>query len=177
MHNNFSQIYCFIDNFNKDNIQKLDKNITIIYRNYSKPYTEDKILEIKKYCKKAGRKFYLANNVALVDKLNIKGVYIPSFNRKLDVLKLKKKNIHTLGSAHNLKEIFQKKKQRIDVIFLSPLFKVTKKSNFLGISKFKNLANHVNEKVVALGGINNQNIKKIRILNCYGFASISYFNI
>ena len=46
----------------------------------------------------------------------------------------------------------------------------------LSISKFKTLANHANQKVVALGGINIKNIKKIKMLDCYGYASISYIN-
>ena len=31
-----------------------------------------------------------------------------------------------------------------------------------------------NIKTIALGGINNQNLKKLTLINCYGFASISY---
>ena len=31
-------------------------------------------------------------------------------------------------------------------------------------------------RVIALGGINKRNIKKIKMLNCFGFAGISYFN-
>jgi thiamine-phosphate pyrophosphorylase len=30
-------------------------------------------------------------------------------------------------------------------------------------------------KVVALGGITNKNRKKLKLLNCFGFAGISYF--
>ncbi len=31
------------------------------------------------------------------------------------------------------------------------------------------------KKIIALGGISKKNIKLINILNCYGFAGISYF--
>ena len=33
-----------------------------------------------------------------------------------------------------------------------------------------------NKKIIALGGINQKNLKKVRMLNCYGFASISHIN-
>ena len=79
-----------------------------------------------------------------------------------------------LGSAHNLKEINQKKRQGIDIIFISPVFKVNKSKKFLDVTKFNILSNLINGKTIALGGINKNNIKKIKILNCYGFASISY---
>jgi thiamine-phosphate pyrophosphorylase len=30
-------------------------------------------------------------------------------------------------------------------------------------------------KVVALGGISDENVKKIKLLKCFGFAGISFF--
>ena len=116
----------------------------------------------------------MANDIFLANRLNLDGAYIPAFNNSLSVYKLKKKNMTLLGSAHNLREINQKKKQGIDIIFLAPTFKVSKTKNFLNVTKFNILANLLDGKAVALGGINKKNIKKIKMLNCYGFASISY---
>ena len=79
-----------------------------------------------------------------------------------------------LGSAHTLKEINQKKNQGIDIIFLTPIFQVTKSNKFLGVTRFNTFSNLLNGRTIALGGINKNNIKKIKMLNCYGFASISY---
>ena len=82
-------------------------------------YDEKKILEIKRFCKLNRRKFFLANNLALVQKLNLDGAYIPSFNKDINVTRLKTKNITILGSAHNIKEINQKKKtkSRLSIYF------------------------------------------------------------
>jgi len=79
-----------------------------------------------------------------------------------------------IGSAHNIREINQKKKQGVDYLFISPVFKTTKKNNFLGLIKFSILSRKFNKSVVALGGINKNNLKKINNLKNYGFASISY---
>ena len=79
-----------------------------------------------------------------------------------------------LGSAHNIKEINEKKRQGVDLIFLAPIFKVKKKNNYLGVVKFNNLSNINKCRFVALGGINKSNINNIKLLNCYGIASISY---
>ena len=79
-----------------------------------------------------------------------------------------------LGSAHNIKEINEKKRQGVDLIFLAPIFKVKKKNNHLGVIKFNNLSNINKCGFVALGGINKRNINNIKLLNCYGIASISY---
>ena len=174
IHNKGLKKFYFIDDFNKDHIRSLNKNISIIYRNYTKKYNQEKIIEIKKFCKNIKKEFFLANDVNLTNKLNLDGAYIPAFNNSLSVYKLKNKNMTLLGSAHNLKEINQKKRQGIDIIFIAPTFKVNKSNNFLGVTKFNILANLLNGKTIALGGININNIKKIKMLNCYGYASISY---
>jgi thiamine-phosphate pyrophosphorylase len=174
IHNRALNNFYFISDFNKDHIRSLNKNISIIYRNYEKKYNEEKILEIKKFCKSIKKKFFLANDIKLANKLNLDGAYVPAFNNNPSVYKLKSKNMILLGSAHNLKEINQKKRQGIDIFFISPVFKVNKSNNFLDVTKFNILANLINGKTIALGGINKNNIKKIKILNCYGFASISY---
>ena len=106
--------FYFISKFDKSLINKLDKNIHIIYRNYEKKYKKEEILQIKKICKLQKRKFYLANNLKLAKKLNLDGVYIPSFNKSPMPVYNKNKNFLILGSAHNLNEINQKKKQNID---------------------------------------------------------------
>jgi len=174
MHDKLPKIFYFIDEFNKDHIRKLDKKIAIIYRNYSEKYDEKKILKLKIFCKQNKLKLYLANNIAITNKLNLDGVYLPSFNKDLSAINLKNKKIKVVGSAHNLKEINQKKKQGAQLIFLSPVFKSKKSKNHLGVSKFNLLTKHAKCLTVALGGINSNNIKKINILNCHGIASISF---
>ena len=166
--------FYFINKYHKSLINNLDKNIHIIYRNYKKKNEISEILKIKKFCKLTKRKFFLANNLKLALRLSLDGVYIPSFNHKPLPKIFSAKHFITLGSAHNLKEIFIKKKQNIDFLFISPLFKIQKRNYFLGPIKYNILANHFKKKTIALGGINQHNIKLINKINCYGFASISY---
>ena len=167
--------YYFIDKFDANNIKKQDKNTIIIYRNYS-THKIDKalILKIKNFCKKKSIKFYLSNNIRLAIGLNLDGAYIPSFNKNIKHLSysLKKKFI-IVGSAHNLKEIRIKEIQKVDKVFLSSVFK--KNKNYLGINKFKLLSNFTQKEVVVLGGISKKNLRKLKILNQYEFAGISYF--
>ena len=167
--------YYFINKFETNNIDGLDKQTTVIYRNYNEK-TADKevILKIKKYCKKKGIKFYLSNNVKLAVKLNLDGAYIPSFNKSTKHLAFSlKKNFQIVGSAHNIKEIKTKEIQGINKVFISSIFK--KNKNYLGINKFKIISNLTSKKVVALGGISKKNINKLRLLKNFEFAGISYF--
>ena len=174
MHVNLPNKYYFIHKFDTNNINKLDKNTGIILRNYNSKNKIETILRLKKFCKKKGFKFYLSNNVKLALNLNLDGAYIPSFNKNIEhaSFSLNKKFL-ILGSAHNNKEIKIKEKQKVKIIFLSSIFK--KNKNYLGLYKFKLLSKLTNKKIVALGGISNKNIKKLKLLDCYGFAGISYF--
>ena len=166
--------YYFINKFDTNNIDKQDKQTTIIYRNYSTKIDPSLILKIKSYCKKKSIKFYLSNNIKLAIKLNLDGVYIPSFNKSLKHLAYSyKRNFKIVGSAHNLKEIRIKENQNVTKIFLSSLFKRNK--NFLGINRFKLLSKLTKKNIVILGGISSNNKKKLSLLDQSDFAGISYF--
>ena len=174
MHVNLPSKYYFINKFDTNIIDKLDKDTGIILRNYSSENDIDTILNLKKFCKKKGYKFYLSNNVRLALNLNLDGAYIPSFNKDTKHLSFSlTKKFLILGSAHNNKELKTKEKQLVKIVFLSSIFK--KNKNYLGLNKFKLLAKLTSIKVVALGGISNNNIKKLDLLDCFGFAGITFF--
>ena len=88
MHDYLFNKYYFINKFDSNNINQQDKHTIIIYRNYLSNKKEDKllILKLKKFCKLRGKKFYLSNNIKLAIKLNLDGVYLPSFNKNLNHL-------------------------------------------------------------------------------------------
>jgi thiamine-phosphate pyrophosphorylase len=174
MHNKILNKYYFINKFDQCHLDKQDRETVIIYRNYNQEVDKKLILNIKNYCKKKGNKFLLSNNVKLAIKLDLDGVYIPSFNKDKKHLSYSfKKKIIILGSAHNLYELKTKKLQNANVIFLSSIFK--KNKNFLGIYRFKLLSLLNKNLVIALGGISNNNIKKLNLINGLGFAGISFF--
>ena len=175
MYKNFNEIYHFIDEFKETDLINLNAKISLIYRNYDNKIDLNLIKQIHSFCKKTKRKFYLANQIKLAYQLKLDGAYIPSFNKNLNHnYFIKKEKFILLGSAHNQKEIKIKQQQNVKLIFISQIFKIYKKNNYLGINKFLRLKNLSNLKIIALGGINKSNINKLKMLNCYGFASISF---
>ena len=149
-------------------------NTGIIYRNYDSKNNLSTIIKLKQYCKKKSFKFFLSNDVRLAVQLNLDGAYIPSFNNRTNHLSFSyKKKFLIIGSAHNNKEINIKEKQGVNIIFLSSIFK--KNKNYLGINRFKLLSKLTNKKIIALGGISNFNLKKLKLTCCNGFAGISFF--
>tara|TARA_B100000989_G_scaffold88647_1_gene64092 strand:- start:981 stop:1508 length:528 start_codon:yes stop_codon:yes gene_type:complete len=174
MHNFNLKKYYFINQFKKNNIDNLDNNTALIFRNYKKINHLKEIIKIKNYCKNKGIKFFLSNNIKLSIKLNLNGAYIPSYNKSFKHLSyLFKKEFELIGSAHNLKEIRIKELQQVKSIFLSSLFK--KNKNYLGINKFSIKTKLTKKKIIALGGVSKENLKKLKLLKCDGFSGISYF--
>ena len=167
--------YYFINEFNLTHLINLNKNISFIWRNKDKETSIRTLIKLRDFCKKNQRHFYISNDIKLAKKLNADGVYISSTNKNLNLrTKNFKKKFKILGSAHNLKEIKLKELQNIKEIFLSPIFK-EKTNKPLNIYKYLKLRKITKMKDISLGGIDNNNIKKLNMIKPFGFAGISYF--
>ena len=174
MHINF-KIYYFIQNFNLKELSNIKKSINIIFRNYHNNDYIDDLIKTRNYCKKKGFKLYLSNNINLAIKLRLDGVYLPSFNKKLGYKNFtSKKKFKIIGSAHNISEIKIKEKQNCEEIFLSPIFKTEKQNQYLDIIKFNLQTLATNKKIIALGGLNLNNLKRINLTKSEGVASITW---
>lgn len=156
----------------------LIKNSNVILRNYQKKPDLKSIIKFKKICKIKKLNFYLANNIKLAINANLDGVYIPSFNKSLNLNNFKnfRKNFNIIGSAHNIKELKIKEKQGVNLIFLSPLFLTKAYNKSLGIIKFNFLTKLTNKPVIALGGIRKHNLSKIKLTKAIGVSGITLFN-
>ena len=174
MHTKY-KFYYFIESFNFKELSNIKKSINIIFRNYhSNDYIDD-LIKTRNYCKKKGFKLYLSNNINLAIKLRLDGVYLPSFNKKLGYKNFtSKKKFKIIGSAHNISEIKIKEKQNCEEIFLSPIFKTEKQKQYLDIIKFNLQTLVTNKKIIALGGVNFNNLKRVNLTKSKGVASITW---
>ena len=133
------------------------------------------IYKLANFCKLNQRKLYLSNNVKLAIKLNLNGAYISAYNRDFSFNNYKfKKDFKIIGSAHNLFEINIKKQQKIVEIFISPVFKYKKRIS-LGIHRCNFLFNNKKFQRIALGGVNEKNIKLLKLTSFIGFAAIDMY--
>jgi thiamine-phosphate pyrophosphorylase len=176
MQNKIPKVYYFIDEINLSDLYKLGKNIDLIYRNYQKKISHKELLPLKKFCKFTKRKLFISNNIKLALDLKLDGIYIPSFNKKINYLSSFSipTKFEIIGSAHKLNEVQTKKLQGCKKVFLSPIFKVSKSKKYLNIHNFNKLTADNKIKYIALGGINEKNLKKIRLTKSLGFAGISW---
>ena len=174
MHNFKLQKFQFIDDLNINIINKDTTNLSVIYRNYSKAIKSKELIKIKEFCRKKRIKFYISNKLKECLKYDLDGLYIPSFNKRNLIKKLNLNKQTIIGSAHNQIEIKRKIEQGCKIIFLSPLFK-TYKLKYLDIPRFNLIKMSFKKKFVALGGINQKNIKKTKMLDIFGISGISMY--
>jgi len=175
MHKHLPSIFIFVDQYNNQIFKNKNLNIGVIYRNYKDRDREKQLVRIAKACKKNRYQLFVSNDLKLALKVKANGIYIPSFNKTKIFSNLEKKNIAIIGSAHNQKEIHRKISQNCSAIFLSPVFNVEKSKKFLGLFKF-NYLSHMNKiNILALGGISENNIRKLKLLYIKGFGGIRVF--
>ena len=175
MHKYLPKFFIFLDRYNSEIFKNKNINIGIIYRNYKDRKRENQLIKIAKACKRNRYQLFVSNDVKLVHKVKADGIYIPSFNKTKNFSNLEKKNIIILGSAHNQKEIHRKIIQNCEAIFLSPLFYVKKSKKFLGLHKFNYLSCMNKTHILALGGISENNTRKLKLLDIQGYGGIRIF--
>ena len=174
MHKYLPNLFIFLDQYNNQIFENNNTNIGVVYRNYNDRKREIELIKIAKASKKRYQLF-VSNDIKLALKVRANGIYIPSFNKTKKFLNLEKKNLTILGSAHNQKEIWEKISQQCRAIFLSPIFYVEKSLNFLNVYKFNYLSRSSKANILALGGITEHNVRKLRLLHINGFGGIGIF--
>ena len=166
--------YYFINEFNKNEIEKLSPQISLIHRNYHKKNDSKELKKLVMHCKNNRRKVYISNNLKDAIKYNFDGLYIPSFHKQLRFRNIIKKNLEIIGSAHNAIELKIKEKQGCSHIFLSPIFKNNKNKKFLDVIKTNLLKKLTKNQIVLLGGINQKTLKRSKLCAPNGVAAISW---
>jgi hypothetical protein len=170
--------YCFIDDINNEikiNILKF-RNISLIFKPKQKQLNNLNFIKIKKFCKKNNIKLYGYDNHKIVTQNKLWGLVISSNYKRQILNPYFKDQFKIIGIAHNQIEYFNKYRQGCSVTMLSPLFfnKKFSLNKILGPTKFRLITSNWKTDICALGGLNLNNTKKLRLikLNAIGFCSI-----
>ncbi len=169
-------LYIENTNFINFNLLKNKANFSIIYRNNNK---KEKLYKLQKFlllCKRSKIKLFIANDTKLALKIGSDGIYLSSYNRTMSLPYIKNfKKMEIIGSAHNFADIHTKLRQGCRKIILSRVFKTNyvNKKTFYGITKFNLITKHFKNYFIALGGIREQNLNKLKLLKCNGVALLS----
>ena len=168
-------LWLFTDDIKTQNLQKflakIPQNSGIVIRNY---LSEDRLKIIESIRRNSKRK-----NLTLLigEKSNrirdISGLHLPKWHYQKR--KINKKQILSI-SAHGIIDKRRIINSKADLIFLSPIFRTSSHPNSrpLGTIKFGLIARQFSKPVIALGGINKNNIKKLKNLPIEGVAGIDF---
>ena len=155
-----------------DTSKKLPTNSGILIRSYK---TKNKEKIIKNIINLKKRKLH---TVLVAGKhknhSNVDGVHLPSWLNSSFFINKKLISM----SAHGARDIRKSINIKADIIFISPVFDTTshKEKKSLGVIKLGLMAKLYKKPVIALGGINNNNISLLKGLPIFGCAGIDVFN-
>jgi thiamine monophosphate synthase len=164
----FYKHYVFLEGINdliKKNLVKFNNINIIIDINQKHKKKLENQLSIIRFAKKNKIPFLFKNDFQKCIKYNASGIFIDANNKKLTKPILLKKNFHIIGSVHNQLEYAHKLKQKCHLLMLSPLFFNEKysKNKILNVSKFNSKTINWNIDICALGGVNYETLRKIKL--------------
>ena len=150
-------------------IKKLPKNSGVIIRNYSNKKINTK--EINKWKSRRFLTILKAGNCSRT--LYTDGIHYPQWIQS----SLIKRNDLKSISVHSGKDIRKSINLKANLVFISPVFETTSHSNqhCLGIIKLGLLTKLFKIPVIALGGINKNNVTRLKNLPISGCAAIDAF--
>lgn len=185
---NLPKKWFFCDPFSKKSLMTvslLDYNVGVIL--YNKKSIKEILFsnEISKVINLLKNKricFLIHNSIILARKFSANGVFLSIdqlvIKRSLN-LKIKDhaKKFLFATTVHNQKEIRISRSKKFDFIFISPVYKTQTHRSVRPINPlgFLNLSKKSNSRIFALGGINDQNFKRLKNKFLYGFGAINYF--
>jgi thiamine monophosphate synthase len=159
--------YIFVSELNetiKKNVLKISKPNLILNFKILEESSLTLAKNIIKFCKTHQIPFYILNDVKIAKQLNAHGIYVSANNKKISLSLFNGIKFKFIGSAHNQFEYFIKQKQNCQTIMLSPIFYNNKylPNQILNPIKFNLISLNWKTEVCALGGISDENIKKIK---------------
>lgn len=188
-----NNLFFFSDNNKIDDlnqvVKKLPKYSNVIFREYNLNY-HDKYREVKKILPmiKSGKiNLIIAKDWHLFSKIKARGIHFSDRDRHISTLKLmlikqfcrKQKKFFSFA-LHDFKKLNLVKKLQPDLIFYSPIFSTSSHFNqkpiglfnFIKISK---ILAFYRIKILPLGGIHLQNLRRLNKFRCEGFGAIDFF--
>jgi thiamine monophosphate synthase len=164
----FYKHYVFLEGINdliKKNLVKFNNINIIIDINQKHKKKLENQLSIIRFAKKNKIPFLFKNDFQKCIKYNASGIFIDANYKKLTKPILLKKNFLIIGSVHNQLEYAHKLKQKCHLLMLSPLFFNEKysKNKILNVSKFNSKTINWNIDICALGGVNYETLRKIKL--------------
>ncbi|MEZ5025334.1 MAG: thiamine phosphate synthase [Chitinophagales bacterium] len=141
--------------------------------------------DVKKICDKFQTTLIINDNVEICKRINADGVHLGKQDMQIvEARKILGENKIIGGTANTENDIMELVKQDVDYVGLGP-FKFTKTKNnlspTLGIDGYKNILQSINNQtnipIIAIGGININDVNNLLETGIYGIAVSSAINL
>ena len=132
--------------------------------------------EVKKVCQNYHIPFIINDNLEVALAINSDGIHIGQNDIPASIVRKQIGPNKILGvSVHNLKEAFQAKIDGADYVGVGAIFSTETKNDATNVTldSLKKICDNIDLPVVAIGGINLDNISKLKNINIAGIAVVS----
>lgn len=132
--------------------------------------------EVKKVCQKYHIPLIINDNLEVALAINSDGIHIGQNDIPASIVRKQIGPDKILGvSVHNLKEAFQAKIDGADYVGVGAIFSTETKNDATNVTldSLKKICDNIDLPVVAIGGINLDNISKLKDINIAGIAVVS----
>lgn len=132
--------------------------------------------EVKKVCQNYHIPFIINDNLEVALAINSDGIHIGQNDIPASIVRKQIGPNKILGvSVHNLKEAFQAKIDGADYAGVGAIFSTETKNDATNVTldSLKKICDNIDLPVVAIGGINLDNISKLKNINIAGIAVVS----
>lgn len=132
--------------------------------------------EVKKLCQKYDIPLIINDNLNVALAIDSDGIHIGQDDIPASIVRKKIGPDKILGvSAHNLKEALQARHDGADYIGVGAIFPTETKNDatIVTLDKLQKICDRIDIPVVAIGGINIDNISKLKNINIAGVAVVS----
>lgn len=134
--------------------------------------------EIKQLCKSYGVPLFVDDDVKLAQHIHADGIHVGQKDQRIEQVLAEVGNQMMVGySCNTTEQVAHANKLPVDYIGVGPIYPTNSKADAdpaIGPQQLQELVRLSKHPVVAIGGINDQNISEVANTHCAGAAVISY---
>lgn len=134
-------------------------------KNWDKNKVKEEAIKLLKICKETNVLFILNDYVDIALEINADGVHLGQSDMSIkdarEISNKKNKNLIIGLSTHSVEQAIKADKEDVDYITIGPIFKTRAKDYTVSTNVINQIINKINKPLIAIGGINKDNIGSV----------------
>ena len=160
-------------------INSLPKGAGLIFRHYAHPARTDLACRVVTACRKSSLKCLIAGDPEIARKSGADGLHLPEYQLTwARYPAFRPQNWLITGAAHSAFSLHRAEALNLDAVLLSPVFPTASHpgGKALGLMNFMKLCRTSSIPVIALGGVQAHQARRLKLAGAAGLAGISLFS-